>query len=126
MIRPATPLDFPAIRDLLDANKMLQPGVRYTEFSPLCLVYVLHGRVIGVIQVLMGKPYASVEFLAIAPEHQHRGFGARLFDAAELVLRAYDIPAMVMGTESQEVTHMLIRRGATAVGLGTALMKVLV
>ena len=125
MIRPATPADFPSIRGLLDVNKMLRPGVRYTEFSPLCLVYERHGLIVGALQVLMGKPYSSVEFLAVAPQHVAKGYGTRLFDAAELVLRAYDIPAMVMGTENAEVADMLVRRGAEVVGRGTALIKVL-
>ena len=124
-IRPAGPADSMAIFRLLDENKMTLDGVRYGDFSPLCLVAERQGQVVGALQVLLGKPYASLMFLAVAKEHQAKGYGAKLFDACELVLRSYDIPAVVMGTELAEVVDMLQRRGAVSLSLGMALVKIL-
>ena len=124
-IRPAMPADSRAIFRLLDENKMTLDGVRYGDFSPLCLVAERQGQVVGALQVLMGKPYASLMFLAVAKEHQAKGYGTKLFDACELVLRSYDIPAVSMGTEQAEVVDMLTRRGAVTIKIGMALVKVL-
>lgn len=125
MIRPATTHDFPAIRALLMENDLCVDGLAYDVFTPPCLVAVRDGEVVGVLQALLGKPYAVITELAIARVHQRKGYAVRLMQHMETLLREYGIPAwFTMTSETNDrVRDQLKRYGARDLGHGVGWVK---
>lgn len=122
-IRPATMADLGAIQGLLIENSLVLEGVSYADFSGLVLVAEDDGEVIGFLQALLGKPVAVVTELAIARTHQGHGYGVKLIEALELLLRYHGLAAWACYTNRDDVMKQLDRYGAQSTGQGMMYVK---
>lgn len=124
MIRLALPSDWPRLREILEENALTIDGVAYDSFSPPCLVYVRDGEVVGFMQAHLGSPYAVITEGALARAHQNKGYGYRLLQHMETLLRASGVLAWVTYTGEKNPTAGLLERyGARGTGYGTAWVK---
>src|SRR3990167_3611938 len=124
-IRPATIQDLPAVHALLAANDLLVDGVDYSDFSPPLLVAVKDGVIVGMIHAVIGKPYAIVTELAIAPAEHRKGYGVTLLRAMELLVRSMGITACAayVGGGRISVIQQISREGWTAPGVGQMFVR---
>lgn len=124
MIRLALPADWPRLREILEENALTVDGLAYEAFSPPCLVYVRDGEIVGFIQALCGSPYAVITEAAVARAHQRKGYGIRLLEHMETVLRVSGVSAWVTFTgEKNPTAAMLEQYGARGTGYGTGWVK---
>lgn len=119
-IRPATPEDAPAIRGLLAENGMLVDGLSYDRFSPLAVVLEIDGEVRAYGQALIGAPVSFVTDVAVSPLHQRKGYGVRIIESLELLLREYGATAWMAATyvKDEGMAEMMERRGGRCLGTG--------
>jgi ribosomal protein S18 acetylase RimI-like enzyme len=125
MIRLALPSDWPMLRGLLQENGLAVDGLEYAAFTPPCLVMVRDGEVVAFIQALVGQPYAVVTELAVARQHQRKGYGIRLLQHMETLLRASGCSAWMAftGEKNERVNEQLEHYGARCTGNGTVWVK---
>ena len=117
-IRPARPEDLPALRGLLQENGLAIDGLTYDDFTGLVLVVERNGDVAGFVQTLLGQPYAVICEMAIDRRFHHLGYGVKLLDALELILRHHGIQAWATFTSHEDVMKMLEKYGASSTGQG--------
>ena len=125
MIRLALPADWPMLRALLEENALTVDGLVYGAFTQPCLVAVRDGEVVGMIQAIVGHPYAVITEMAVARAHQRKSYGYRLMEHMETLLRAAGCTAWVtyVGEKRTPVTEQLDGYGARCTGAGTAWVK---
>jgi N-acetylglutamate synthase-like GNAT family acetyltransferase len=126
LVRPAEPDDLEAVRRLVGRASLIPDGV-LLNFTPPLLVMERDGEVVGAIQALLGKPVAVITFAVVAAEHRRKGYGIRLLQAMELLLRDYGLTSWVAFTGSADLdtAKMLIGLGAKATGNGEGWVKML-
>lgn len=124
MIRPARPEDFPRLNALIHDGGLAVEGIAYDRWGPVTLVYERQGEVIGVIQALLGMPYAVITEVAVDPRYQRQGVAIRLLQHLETVLREYGVTTWVAfaGIKS-EATDLLDRLAVQIQGTGHAFVK---
>lgn len=124
-IRPALPDDAPRMLEILQENKQTLDGVDYTSWTPYTLVVVREGIVEGLIQAYFGTPYAVVTELAISRAHHGKGYGIKLANAMEVLLRTTGVTSYVTyaATEHGEMRDMLTRYGFQETGHGTGYVR---
>ncbi len=94
IVRPATPRDAPAIRDIVEPwanNKVILPKdlVGYYEAVPEFMIAEQHGKVIGCGALhILWEDLGEVRTLAVAEEYLKQGVGHGLLEA--LIQRARD------------------------------------
>lgn len=126
MIRPALPDEAPILKGLLLENNLGIDGLTYERFSQPCLVYVREGEVVGFIQAIPAEPYAIITECAVARAHHGKGYGVRLLEHMETVLRMYGCGAVATFTgEKNPVKEQLEGCGMRTTGYGAALVKAL-
>lgn len=92
-IRPATETDEPGMIALLYECGLMREGLDYGGgWTHPTLVAVDGARVVGLIQALMGHPYAVITECAVHPEYRGKT-GRALYAALEQCLRAADVKA---------------------------------
>lgn len=125
-IRPACPADLPMLRAILAENAGMLDGVDYSHFSPPCLVGEIDGAVVGFIQATLGQPYAIITELSIAREHHRKGYGMRLLEHMETVLRCAGVTAWTTYTgEKNDHVIKIAERLGRCTGRGYAFVRVL-
>lgn len=124
-IRPARPEDTLAIHGLLAENGLTIDGVTYDAFSPLALVAVREGEIVGYIQVLLGKPYSVLTDLAVTRPRHHQGIGPRLLSHMETLLREYGASRWVASVNEKDdhVRALIERWGGRGAGLSAGYLK---
>lgn len=124
-IRPAFPGDTERMLEILQENKQTLDGVDYDSWTAYTLVMVREGIVEGLIQAHLGAPYSVVTELAISRAHHGKGYGVKLANAMEVVLRAAGVTAYVTyaATEHTEMREMLTRYGFQETGHGTGYVR---
>lgn len=115
MIRPARPDDAPAIRALLAENGLLADGLQYDAWSPITLVYERRdGEIAGMVQAIPARPYAIIVDVAVARAHHRKGYGVRLMEHVETVLREYGATAWVGFSREKDDMAARVAEGAGA------------
>lgn len=124
-IRPALPGDAERMLEILQENKQTLDGVDYGSWTSYTLVLLREGAVEGLIQALPGAPYAVVTELAISREHHGKGYGIKLANAMELLLRTTGVTSYVTyaATKHGEMRDMLTRYGFQETGHGTGYVR---
>lgn len=127
MIRLATPADWPALKALLLDTGLAVDGMAYEAFSQPCLVYVRDGEVVAFVQAHVGHPYAVITEVAVARDHQRKGYAIRLTEHMETLLRAAGCTAWVTfaGDKRAAVAAQIEGVGGRCLGAGTAWVKAL-
>lgn len=123
-VRPLRPDDLDAVRALMAENAMLLDGVAYDDFTGV-LVAEIEGNVVGMIQALVGKPYAVVTEIAVDRKYQEVGVGVALIQSMELLLRCSGVAAWVAitGETNETINAKLDAYGARCTGRGVAWLK---
>ena len=113
-IRPARAEDTEALVGLLKETQQILDGVDYTVWTHPTLVMVRDEEIVGMIQALLGRPYAVITEVCIALAHQNKGYALKLMDAMELILRASGVTAYAVHCrpEHTRVIRALEARGA--------------
>lgn len=126
-IRPAMPDDAPRLRELLEENALTVDGLDYSVFTPPTLVGVIDGEVVGFTQAHIGAPYAIVTEMVIARAHQGKGYGVKLLEHLETVLRFSGVTAWMAytGDKQDAVMKKLDQFGARCTGHGSAWVRTL-
>lgn len=123
-VRPAVLDDLPAVHRLLDEAGLIVDGADYSNFSHVTLVAVRAGEVVGMVQALPGKPYAVLTEMAVAREHRGKGYGTRLLQHLDCMLRAYSCTAWVACVdEANTHTLELLDRYAERRGRGVGYLR---
>ena len=127
IVRPAREQDVPLLHALLVMNGLDLHGVDYNRFSAPCLVGVVNGEIVGFAQAALAQPYAIITELVIARPYQRRGYGVRLLQHMETVLRCAGVTAWVTysGGLRTEVHEQIERFGAQTTGEGRGFVRVL-
>lgn len=83
-IRPATPADLPDIHTLIVQTGLSTDPALITATLTGCSYWlaVQHGETIGCVRLEHGERASLLRSACVRPEHQSRGIGARLADAA--------------------------------------------
>lgn len=124
-IRPALPDDAERLLEILRENRQTLDGVDYSIWTPYTLVAVQDGVVEGLMQAHLGAPYAVVTELAISRAHHGQGYGVKLAQAMEILLRAAGVTSYVTyaATQHGEMRDMLTRYGFQETGHGTGYVR---
>lgn len=77
MIRSAEPSDAPTILSLLEARGLITADLAATDWSHF-FVYLIHGKIVGIIGVEIFPTIGLLRSLAVAPDHQGRQIGTGL------------------------------------------------
>ena len=125
MIRPMRPEDVEAVVAILQENKQMVDGVDYTQWSHPTLVAVHEGTVVGVIQALLGTPYAVMTEFSVAREFQGKQYGVRLLEHMETALRLAGIPAYgaYVSDINDHAADLFERWGGTPTGHGKSFIR---
>lgn len=92
-IRPATDDDLPTVRALLVESGLAFEDVDYSAYTPPLLVAVRDGEIVAYMHAAFSRPYAVVTECVVKREFQGRGYGIRLLQAMELLMRMSGITA---------------------------------
>jgi N-acetylglutamate synthase-like GNAT family acetyltransferase len=124
-IRPARPEDVPALAALLRDTGIALEEVPYDDFSHPTLVAEAGGRVVGMLQCLLGKPCSVMTEMAVVPDYQHQGIGQALLSEMEDFLRSLGVTTWLAysGEKRTAVKTALERYGATCSGRGFAFVR---
>ena len=124
-IRPATVQDIDMIRDILADNGQLHEQLSYVEWTGPTLVAVRDGEVVGVIQALLGQPYAVVTEVAVTPMHHRKGYAVKLMQAMELLMRVAGVTAYVLfaGEKNERVRAQALKWGCEKTGNGAGFLR---
>ena len=111
--------------EILRENEQMLDGVDYGAWSHPTLVAVKDGQVEGFIQAHLGAPYAVVTELCVSRAHARKGYGVRLADAMELMLRAAGVQTYVTYASDRNLgmRDMLGRYGFDETGLGVGFVR---
>lgn len=119
--RFATDEDIPAILHVLHANDMLSEDLDWSDLgnhdmgrNGHWLVIESHNKIVGTVNVLLGKPLGTMQFLAILPEYWMGGAGPNLVWFAERLLKANSIQGYSGTVSNPKVLVGLERFGCTA------------
>ena len=125
MIRPARLEDVPRLNALMHECGLALEGIAYDRWGPVTLVYERQGEIIGLVQALLGMPYAIITEMAVRPDVQHHGLGVKLMEHMETVLRCAGMTTWVTFTshENVPVQVQLDGYGARCVGTGVGYAK---
>ncbi len=81
------------------------------------------GEIIGCIQILMGKPLAHINHLAVLPAYEVQGPAYWLFRAAVSVLVNSGVDACMTMVDDDRMKGLLTKLGATPTGAGEMYVK---
>ena len=125
MIRPIRQEDTETVQAILQENKQMLDGVDYTQWTHPTLVAVKDGEVVGVIQALLGLPYAVVTELSIARHVHSQGYGTRLIQHLETALRLAGVTAYVayVADLNESAIEQFERYGAISTGHGQGFVR---
>ena len=125
VVRFADHGDVPVIAALLEDTGLQIEGVPYDNFSHPCFVAEVDGKVVGMLQVLLGHPLSVVTDMAVAPEWQRRGVGKELVMAMERVVKGmgYRTLATCVRVDRELSDHLKSWPGARHTGLATMWVK---
>ena len=124
MIREAYQSDTEAMVSLLKTCNLYNPLLDYSEWSHPTLVYEIDGKVIGLCQFILAKPYAYFSEIAIHPDYRRFGYGKELMAEMEEIMRLNGIKAWG-GFIHEDNPSNLAHHGAALMGRGYAYMKVI-
>lgn len=115
MIRPklriATNDDADYIREILDLNGQIPNGHDWSDIGQNWIVAEYDDTIIGTVQVLPGKPFGHIGFLAILPGYYNGGAGALLWWAAEKLLADLDCDGYTGMSSNPQVLKKFARSG---------------
>ena len=125
MIRPIRQEDMQTVQAILQENKQMIDGVDYTQWTHPTLVAVKDGEVVGMVQALLGVPYAVVTELSIARQVQNQGYGTRLIQHLETALRLAGVSAYVayVADTNESMIEQFERYGAISTGCGRGFVR---
>ena len=125
MIRPMRPEDVEAVVAILQENKQMVDGVDYTQWSHPTLVAVHDGRVVGIIQALLGTPYAVMTEFSVARDCQGKQYGVRLLEHMETALRLAGISAYgaYVSKTNDHAAELFERWGGVPTGQGRGYIR---
>ena len=125
MIRPMRPEDVEAVVAILQENKQMVDGVDYTRWSHPTLVAVHEGRVVGILQALLGMPYAVMTEFSIAREFQGKQAGVRLLEHMETALRLAGVSAYAayVSDTNDHAAELFERWGGSPTGTGRGYIR---
>lgn len=120
-VRPFALEDEEAVIDLWRRCNLLRPWNdprkdirRKLKVRPdLFLVGVLDGEIVATVMAGYEGHRGWINYLAVAPEHRRKGFGRRMMEEAERLLRAEGCPKinLQVRAENQEVVGFYERLG---------------
>lgn len=127
VIRPATLEDLEALRGLLDENELRVDGIAYDDFTQPVLVAERDGEVVGMIQALLGQPMCVITECVVAVRYHDHGYGVRLLQAMEAVMRSQGLTAWQAYTArtNRHAHRILERYGARSTGQGMGYVRTL-
>ena len=125
MIRPMRPEDVEAVVAILQENKQMVDGVDYTQWSHPTLVAVHDGQVVGIIQALLGTPYAVMPEFSVARAFHGKQYGVRLLEHMETALRLAGIAAYAayVSDTNDHAADLFERWGGTPTGHGRGYIR---
>ena len=125
MIRPIRQEDVEAVIAILRENQQFADGLDYTQWTHPTLVAIAKERVVGLVQAHLGFPYAIVTELSIARAHQNQGYGVRLMEHLETILRMSGVTAYVahVATGNLAMAELAERWIGAPIGTGQAFLR---
>lgn len=124
-IRPIGPDDTAAARSLLLENGLLIDGIDYSAWTPPTLVALKEGQVVGLVQALAGLPYAVITELAVARQFHGKGYGVKLMEHLETVLRLLGCQGWLAFErhDRYDMQEMIERWGGQRTGEGVGYLR---
>lgn len=120
MIRPklrsATNDDAKDIQYILDQNGMLPNGHDWSEVGPEWIVAEYDNTIVGCCQMLRGKPFGHMGFLAVLPGYFHSGVGVYMWKAAERILGFRGCDGYTAMTANEQILKKLPKIGGIVFG----------
>lgn len=124
IVRPAKDTDIPVITEIVERCGLRADGVDYTQWTGIVLVAQRGSEVIGFIHALPGRPYAIVTEIGVLPEHQKGRAAVKLWESAELLLRAAGMTAWAAFVgEKRDVNDTMPGLGCVNTGTGTMWLR---
>lgn len=95
VVRLAVEEDAKALQELVHACGLYDPAVDYSDYTQPVLVAEHEGRVVGFVQVLLGKPTSVIMDLGVHPDFQHQGVAQQLIAALETLMKEVGLTTWV-------------------------------
>jgi len=116
VIRLAQDSEAPIIEAILREVNLIPHGLDWSHVYPFWLVADLRGEIVGVIQVLPGKPLGHIGFWGVVPKWQSSGVGVFLLRAAQYALANSGCDGFTAVTDHPGVVKRIEGWGAVVFG----------
>jgi N-acetylglutamate synthase-like GNAT family acetyltransferase len=115
-VRFATNEDARDVQEILNENGQIPGGHDWSDLGYSWLVAEYDDTIIGCVQVIVGKPFGHIGFLAVLPGYYNGGAGAVLWRAAENLLANSGCDGYTGMTTNEQVLDKFPKRGGIIFG----------